>query len=76
MNEAAPQEDRREHVLSQFMTRAELARELGVSVVTLARWHSEGNAPPFTKVGKRVLYRRAAVQHWLVSREVGRADGQ
>ena len=58
-------------LLSPWLTRAELARELGVTVPTVARWHSEGDGPPYTKVGKRILYRRESVQQWLMSRERG-----
>lgn len=58
-------------LLGNWMTRTELANELGVSVATVARWHTEGVAPAFTKIGKRILYRRATVQQWLISRERG-----
>ena len=58
-------------LLSLWLTRAELAAELGVTVPTVARWHNEGCAPPCTKVGKKILYRREAVQQWLMSRERG-----
>lgn len=58
-------------LLSLWLTRAELAEELGVTVATIARWHSEGCAPPCTKVGKKILYRRESVQQWLMSRERG-----
>jgi excisionase family DNA binding protein len=61
------------HVLEGYLTRKECAAELGVADATLARWHTEGNAPPFVKIGKRILYRRAAVQAWLASRETGKA---
>ena len=58
-------------LLSAWLTRKELAQELGVTASTLARWHTEGSAPPCTKVGKKILYRREAVQQWLISRERG-----
>ncbi|MGY6704916.1 helix-turn-helix transcriptional regulator [Roseinatronobacter sp.] len=58
-------------LLSAWLTRKELAQELGVTAATLARWHTEGSAPPCTKVGKKILYRREAVQQWLISRERG-----
>ena len=58
-------------LLSAWLTREELADELGVTNKTIARWHTEGSAPPCTKVGKKILYRREAVQQWLISRERG-----
>lgn len=59
----------RDRLLSGWMDRSELARELDVSPATLARWASEGSGPPHVKVGRRVFYRRAAVEKWLVERE-------
>ncbi len=52
-------------ILSEWITRAELARELNVTQDTLARWAAAGIGPPLVKVGRRVLYRRSAVREWL-----------
>ena len=56
-------------VLSDYMSLAEAARELGVGVRTLHNWWAERRGPPRTKVGHRVYYRRDAVRAWLESQE-------
>jgi Helix-turn-helix domain len=40
----------------------------GPSPRTLERWRSEGNGPPYVKVGRRAMYREADVERWLQSR--------
>jgi excisionase family DNA binding protein len=67
----ASEAQEKQPLLGAWMTRVELAAELGVSIGTVSRWHTEGTGPPFVKVGKKILYRREAVQHWLVARERG-----
>ena len=52
-----------------YLTQQDLARELHVSVRTLARWRVERIGPPRIVVGRLLLYRRAAVRDWLESRE-------
>ncbi len=56
-------------LLAEYMTPTQCAAELGIDKRTLERWHRLRQAPPRTKVGKRVLYRRAAVADWLRSCE-------
>jgi excisionase family DNA binding protein len=58
------------------MTREALAAQIGVSATTLQRWANRRHGPPYVRIGRKVLYRTAAVQEWLVSRErVGRRHG-
>lgn len=60
----------REPLLSgEFLSPEALARELGVSPRTLARWHVERVAPPRIVIGRTVMYRREAVRQWLLDRE-------
>jgi excisionase family DNA binding protein len=56
-------------VLSGWLTRGELAAELGVSVDTLGRWEARRSGPPCVRAGRKVLYRRQAVQDWLRKKE-------
>lgn len=56
-------------LLHDWMGRDELAAELGISVDTLSRWETRRIGPPCVRVGRRVLYRRGAVQDWLRSQE-------
>jgi hypothetical protein len=58
-----------EAILSDFLTKQELAAELGREMRTLDRWDTLGIGPPRTHVGRKVLYRRASVQRWLASQE-------
>lgn len=53
---------------ADLWTPARAARELGVSVRTLAAWRSSGrNNLPYVKVGRLVRYRRHDVRTWLES---------
>jgi hypothetical protein len=56
-------------LLSEFLTKEELAAELRRNVRTLDRWHALGIGPPRTRIGRTVLYRRASLQNWLVAQE-------
>lgn len=56
-------------ILSEFLTKAELASELRRNPRTLDRWAVLGTGPPRTHVGREVLYRRSSVQKWLVAQE-------
>ena len=58
-------------LLEGWLTRAEVAAELGVSADTLARWESQRSGPPSVKVGRKVLYRADAFREWLTARERG-----
>jgi hypothetical protein len=58
-----------EPILSEFLTKEELAVELRRNPRTLDRWAALGIGPPRTRVGRNVLYRRASVQRWLMAQE-------
>jgi len=58
-----------EPILSEFLTKEELASELGRNQRTLDRWDVLGLGPPRTRVGRQVLYRRTSVQKWLAALE-------
>ena len=62
-------------ILSDWIARAELARELNVTPDTLARWAAAGMGPPQVKVGRRVMYRRASVEKWLAELEGRNGNG-
>ena len=54
--------------LENYMTREELASELGISPRTLDRWAVARTGPPRTKCGpKKVLYDRRQIEAWLQS---------
>jgi phage terminase Nu1 subunit (DNA packaging protein) len=58
-----------ESILSEFLTKKELAAELRRNPRTLERWAVLGIGPPRTRGGRHVLYRRASVQRWLMAQE-------
>lgn len=60
-------------LLDDWIPRSALAAELGLAADTLARWESRRIGPPCIRIGRRVVYRRAAVQQWLVDQERGPA---
>ena len=47
----------------------EAAKFLNSNVRTLERWRTEGNGPRFVKVGRRVHYRREALDAWIIQQE-------
>jgi hypothetical protein len=60
-------------LLSGWISRRELAEALRVTVDTLGRWEARRFGPPCVRAGRRVLYRRRAVQDWLAAQERPRA---
>ena len=62
-------------ILSDWITRDELARELDVTPDTMARWAADGMGPPAVKIGRRVMYRRASVEKWLAELEGRNGNG-
>jgi DNA-binding transcriptional MerR regulator len=64
-------------VLAEYLSEAEEAAELRVAVRTLRAWRQRGEGPPFTKVGKRILYSFEGTVKWLELNEqhLGRALG-
>ena len=54
---------------SEYLDRPTLASALNVNVRTLDRWHVERRGPARTVVGRRILYRTAAVREWLQANE-------
>lgn len=53
--------------LRDFVWRAQLAEELGVTVRTLELWAHKRKGPPVTIVGGRACYHREDVATWLDS---------
>ena len=70
LTNSAPETTATGGLLGDFLTEPELARELGVCQMTVRRWRAVGDAPPTTRLGRRILYRRDAVADWLKSRQI------
>jgi len=60
-------------LLTGWLDRANLARELTLSVDTLQRWETRRIGPPCVRVGRKVLYRMEAVRDWLREQEARKA---
>jgi hypothetical protein len=57
------------NLLADWISREQLARELGLTADTLARWEARRQGPPCTRIGRKTLYRRVAVQDWIRAQE-------
>jgi excisionase family DNA binding protein len=55
------------------MTPEEVAELARASIHTVRYWRAAGDGPPGFRVGRRVRYRREAVEQWLRDREVNDA---
>ena len=51
--------------LDELYETAQLADQLHISARTLEGWRHRGTGPRFVKAGRRVLYRKSAVERWL-----------
>ena len=56
-------------LLTGWLNRTDLARELTLSVETQQRWETRRMGPPCVRVGRKVLYRMEAVRNWLREQE-------
>lgn len=56
-------------LLDDWISRYELALELELSVDTLERWQNRRIGPVCIRIGRKVLYRRAAILEWLREQE-------
>ena len=56
-------------LLADWVSREELARALGLTADTLARWEARRQGPPCTRIGRKTFYRRAAIQDWIRAQE-------
>ncbi|WP_019956191.1 helix-turn-helix transcriptional regulator [Yoonia vestfoldensis] len=64
----APQ-DQPLNLLADWISREQLASELGIACDTLARWEARQLGPPCTRIGRKVLYRRSTVENWINAQE-------
>lgn len=56
-------------ILAGYIAPQHLARELGVSERTLARWHAARLGPPRVTIGRRPYYRLTSVAAWIALQE-------
>lgn len=53
----------------EFLTESQVSEILGLKAATLRNWSAARKGPPRISVGRKILYRRAALVAWLESRE-------
>jgi hypothetical protein len=56
-------------ILKDYVSREQLAANIGKSTKTLVRWELDGRGPPVTRIGRDVLYFLPSVEKWLRSQE-------
>jgi hypothetical protein len=56
-------------ILKDYISRDNLAAQLGKSVKTLVRWELDSRGPPVVRVGRDVFYRIPSVEAWLKAQE-------
>ena len=56
-------------LLDDYMEEEECAAGLGIALITLARWRAQRRGPPYTKVGRRILYHRPGTKAWVAAQE-------
>jgi predicted DNA-binding transcriptional regulator AlpA len=56
-------------LLKDYIPRSKLAAEIGYCEKTLIRWERDGQGPPPTRLGRKVLYLKSSVEKWLRSQE-------
>lgn len=65
MNETQPRPKKSEGLMGGWISRSDLALQLGVTESTLRRWEAERWGPPCIRAGRKIYYRRSAVLDWL-----------
>ena len=55
-----------------YISEQQVAHETGMSRIWLQRARTEGIGPPFRRIGRRVVYRFAAVLEWIESGQAGK----
>lgn len=53
---------------SDLFSPVEAAGRLRSNPRTLERWRTNGTGPNFVRIGRRIFYRRAALESWLEKR--------
>jgi hypothetical protein len=55
--------------LKDLLTEEQYALQRGVSVRTVQRERALRSGPPYIKMGRKVFYRPAAIEAWLLAQE-------
>lgn len=55
--------------IERYLTPKEASDTLRVSTSWLAKARMNGNGPPYTKIGRSVIYAETALLHWMRGRQ-------
>jgi hypothetical protein len=55
--------------LTDYLSRADTAKVLGVRPLTLDRWRANRRGPPYTRLGHKVLYKKSSLAEWFNAQE-------
>lgn len=58
-----------------FLTVSQVAEETGVAAGTLRYWRHVNEGPESFRLGRRVVYRRSAVDAWLEAQQAATTRG-
>jgi predicted DNA-binding transcriptional regulator AlpA len=53
--------------MRRYLTRREVADQYPISYSTLAHLAMKGKGPPYSRIGKKVIYEDVAVHRWIQS---------
>jgi predicted DNA-binding transcriptional regulator AlpA len=65
-----PAPDARKPTEIELLTPEDVARMIRQSLITLARWRASGEGPRYVKLGRKIAYRRDALDEWIKGQEV------
>jgi hypothetical protein len=68
---SAPAPDGALHILADHISEEALADELELGLRTMRRYRAQRQSPAYVVIGRKVYYRRGAVEEWLRNRERG-----
>jgi predicted site-specific integrase-resolvase len=57
-------------VLDDWLSEADTAKEIGVSVRTLRKWRREGVGPPYANFGRAIKYNKRAISEHYESMQI------
>ncbi len=51
--------------MHRYLTRREISEEYPISYSTLAHMAMEGKGPPYSRIGKKAIYKVMEVERWI-----------
>jgi hypothetical protein len=73
---AAPPAKAPSFIKAEYFTELEAANVLGLAPITLAVWRTLRKGPPYTKVARRILYKKSSLKTWVEAQERAPSAGR